>query len=173
MGAWENATTGVPHPATSATIAQAEPIAGHPNERRSSAPQPPQQHPATPVAQVTTIEEEDEDIEEEADQEDRPPRSPRSVSSLSPPLTPGGVSSAVRLRRLSERVDSVEKRMNKRLDAQNAKIDQLAARLDETNARLDETNARLDRLEQFLYEKLGAPNSSTVNCNPLVSQQSP
>lgn len=135
--------------------------------------QPPQQHTATPAAQVTTIEEEGEDIEEEADQEDRPPRSPRSVSSLSPPLTPGGVSSAVRLRRLSERVDSIEKRMDKRLDAQNAKIDQLAARLDETNARLDETNARLDRLEQFLYEKLGAPNSSTVNYNPLVSQQSP
>lgn len=117
-----------------------------------------QQHATTtaPTERVNAMEEPDEELEEdEVEQESRSSSSPRSVSSLSPLLARGGVKFTVRHRRLSERIDNIERR-------QNAKIDQLAARLD----------ARLNELERFLYEKLGSPTPVTVNCNPHTPQQS-
>ncbi|KAH9379141.1 hypothetical protein HPB48_019210 [Haemaphysalis longicornis] len=119
-----------------------------------------QQHATTtaPTERVNAMEahDEEEELEEdEVEQESRSSSSPRSVSSLSPLLARGGVKFTVRHRRLSERIDNIERR-------QNAKIDQLAARLD----------ARLNELERFLYEKLGSPTPVSVNCNPHTPQQS-
>lgn len=67
-----------------------------------------------------------------------------SVSSLTTQTTstPCSISCAVRIRRITERVDRLEKR-----------VDALEHRI----------NARFDRLENFLFEKLGAPSAATGN----------
>lgn len=133
--------------------------------------QAPVQLTAMPVTQADTneerIEDEEEEEEEEEDYEDgeadQENRS-RQRTHTKDPCKLGYVTNAARISRIWKRTNKLEAYVKGRLDTQDAKIDRLAARQ-------EETNARLDRLEQFLYEKLGAPNPGTVGHNAATTQQ--
>lgn len=115
---------------------------------KKAAKQPSQNENATKTLPAeTAMEEEHEGDPSLARGEDQEPR------------TQGGISVAVRLRRGTERIDRLEKRM----DAFEHRV----------NARLTAMERRFDALQEFLYRKLGRDEDApgTVGHNAATTQQ--
>lgn len=118
----------------------------------SQAPQPSMKAPK-PEAKTPRSPSPEIDMEE---QEDEPPQSPNEEQE---PRAKNGISFAVRLRRCTERIDRLEKRM----DAFEHRV----------NARFTAVERRLDALQEFLYRKLGRDDDVANTCNPTAQPRPP
>lgn len=114
---------------SSPTLTTARTSQPMPPPKKAAKQRSPNENATKPSPAETAMEEEHEEDPSLARDEDQEPR------------TQGGISVAVRLRRCTERIDRLEKRM----DAFEHRV----------NARLTAMERRFDALQEFLYRKLG------------------
>lgn len=116
----------------------------------------PTPHPPTPKASPASLTPSEETME---DQDDETTQANNNEEHEQEPRTKSGVSVAVRLRRCTERIDRLERRM----DAFEHRV----------NARFAAVERRLDALQEFLYKKLGRDDDAPDTRNPAAQSRTP